>query len=143
MGRSYLTVRALVVTVTCLVCLEYFSLLQVLVHVASSKIIGTVIRCCQITYQNNIIMSCLSKQVRIFLLQVCRASGSKTAETCLPCGGRERGGRQMEVNIRTLDSGHWTLDMETNKCRGRSCMNHFVCLGIGGTFCKPLIWKSC
>jgi len=28
MGRSYLTVRALVVTVTCLVCLEYFSLLQ-------------------------------------------------------------------------------------------------------------------
>ena len=29
MGRSYLTVRALVVTVTCLVCLEYFSLLQV------------------------------------------------------------------------------------------------------------------
>ena len=22
-------------------------------------------------------------------------------------------------------------------------MNHFVCLGIGGTFCKLLIWKSC
>ena len=29
MGRSYLTVRALVLIVTCLVCLEYFSLLQV------------------------------------------------------------------------------------------------------------------
>jgi len=28
MGRSYLTVRALVLIVTCLVCLEYFSLLQ-------------------------------------------------------------------------------------------------------------------
>ena len=41
-----------------------------------------------------------------FLFQVCRTSGSKTAETCVPCGRRKRGGRKMEVNLGILDKGH-------------------------------------
>ena len=82
-----------VVTVTCVVCLEYFSPI-------SLQIIRAVIRC----YLK--ITSFVKRSLCTFLLQVCRASGPTAAETCVPCCGRKRGGRQMEVNIRALDIRH-------------------------------------